>query len=787
MIKPTINSTESKNKALVWLEYILLVLCVCVIVLRTTFTEGPTVQSSAVPSSITDSLYDLPIWRAVLISSFSMFVSTALIFSFIIWIVMNLCSRKFSYRLSGIETGLLLFCIAAVISGLAAPDKRGAINSFTGLVAPILMALLLVQILDSQTKIKLILILIVALGTVSTYRCWEQYSDNEHMIEFYEQDPDAALAQHRITPDSLEHFQFEHRLYSKDIGGFFTTSNSAGSFAMMASFAAVVLLIGKFRKRNPDSIEIAWLIMRGIAVVIVIFGLVITKSKGAIIASIFAATIFITYLCFDKWLGAYKKTILIFCLPVFLLIGIAGGWIVVRYGLAHGRLPGGNSMLVRWQYWHASAKMYADHLFTGVGPGNFAHFYPHYKPASASESVADPHNFLLSILTQYGPIGLIGFLAMICMPLWTAFSASKVNCSSETQKSEPAFKKTSIVLAIIVSVVLLLIRPIIFPLPPTATLQERQAGIIILYIMPVIIFIGGFLLASAGETAKISHSGITIAALFCAVLGVAFHNLIDFAIFEPGVFTVFWVIIACMIAKYSQIHPREQVVLKPAPFVKILTIAAGLLLIVVYLNYFLIPVSKTSAKIHLANRAISTGRFEQAHKLLDRASEDDSLSSEALSLNSKLYLHHFKLTSSVNRDLLLAAEKQSLGAIHRNSAAFKNYERLTEVYTLLADISKQQEKTDWLNKAFDNTLFTVENLYPGCARLRIELAKISELSGKTDIAISQYEKAIEIEDEYRSQFREMYPEREEIVSRLGDKKYHFAKQRLIHLRGHSSP
>jgi hypothetical protein len=712
-----------------------------------------------------------------------MFVSTALIFSFVAWIVLSFCSRKFSYRLSGIETGLLLFCVAAVISGLAAPDKRGAINNFTGLVAPILMALLLVQVLDSQTKIKLILILIVALGMVSTYRCWEQYSDNEHLIKFYEQDPDGALVQHRIEPNSLEHFQFEHRLYSKDISGFFTTSNSAGSFSLLASFAAVVLLIERLKKRNPDSLEIAWLIMRGIAVVIVIFGLVITKSKGAIFASVLSTAMFVIYLCFGNRLRAYKKVILIGCL----LLGIAGACIIVQYGLIHGRLPGGNSMLVRWQYWEASAKMYTDHLFTGVGPGNFTHFYPHYKPASASESVADPHNFLLSILTQYGPIGLIGFLAMICIPFWTTLSVRKVNCSSETRLSEPAFKTPAIVLAIIVSAVLLLIRPIIFPLPPTATLQERQAGIIILYIMPVIIFIGGILLASAGETAKISQSGITIVALFCAVLGVAFHNLIDFAIFEPGVFTVFWVIIACMIAIYSQTHPRPQVVLKPAPFVKILTIVASLVLIVVYLNYVLIPVSKTSAKIQLANRAISTGRFEQAHKLLGLASEDDSLSSDAISLNSKLYLHHFKLTSSVNRDLLLAAEKKSRVAIHRNSAAFKNYERLTEIYILLADISKQQEKTDWLNKAFDNTLFTVEHLYPGSALLRIELAKISELSGKTDIAISQYEKAIEIEDEYRAQFREMYPKREEIVSRLGDKKYLFAKQRIKHLTSQPVP
>jgi hypothetical protein len=84
-------------------------------------------------------------------------------------------------------------------------------------------------------------------------------------------------------------------------------------------------------------------------------------------------------------------------------------------------------------------------------------------------------------------------------------------------------------------------------------------------------------------------------------------------------------------------------------------------------------------------------------------------------------------------------------------------------------------------------LFTVEELYPGCARLRIELAKVSELLGKVGTAISQYEKAIEIEDEYRAQFRKMYPEKEEVVSRVGDKKYQFAKKRLELLINQSNP
>ena len=85
-------------------------------------------------------------------------------------------------------------------------------------------------------------------------------------------------------------------------------------------------------------------------------------------------------------------------------------------------------MLVRWQYWQASAKMYADHFLTGVGPGNFAYFYPRYKLPAALETVTDPHNFLLTILTQFGPLGLVGFLALIFVPLWKIIFPPFIPC-----------------------------------------------------------------------------------------------------------------------------------------------------------------------------------------------------------------------------------------------------------------------------------------------------------------------------------------------------------------------
>jgi len=781
MTKSLIDSDLSKSRSLALLEYILLALCVCVIALRATFTEGPPMQSATVTVNLSDTVYSLSI-------------SAVLIFSFVLWLVWSFCSNRFSYRITGIEMGLCLFCIAAVAAGFAAANKRLAITNVAVFLAPPLMALLLVQILDSQSKIKLVLAVIAALGVASAYQCAEQFFlSNQMTIEQYEQAPQSMLEPLGIEPNTLHQFLFEHRLYSKGVRGFSTTRNSAGSFALMTFFAAIALFIDKLRNRKSQFSRPLHLLACGLAVAIIIFGLALTRSKGAILGLLFAGATFIVNLRLGHRLKPHKKVILITCL----LLVLAGTGAVAWYGLKHGRLPGGSSMLVRWQYWHASAKMYADHPFTSVGPGNFGHFYTHYKPAEALESVADPHNFPLAILTQYGPIGLVGFLAMIFIPLWRTICPNAVSSSSPTRaQPEPAFRTLAVSFLIVISAALLLIRPMLTPAILANTLDVMIYLIVTLYVVPAAVFvIGFFLLTVPFHTTRDTHDAIRntsiAAALFCAVLGVAFHNLIDFAIFEPPVFTALWAIIACLIATDFYINRRPRLaptpykgawlVLKPIPVVRAIVVLVAVVIIAAYSYYVWWPVKKSTAEIQQANKAISIGQFEQAHKLLDSAAKADYLSPVASSMNGRLYLHNFELTGNRNRDLLLESEKCLRAAIELDGAAFANYEQLTDVYNLLSEISPQHERPDWLNKAFDTASLAVER-YPGCERLRIELAKVAEQLGKTDIAVEQYEKAIAIEDSFRKQFQLIYPERKKIVSRLGEEKYQFATERIKALK-----
>jgi len=307
-----------------------------------------------------------------------------------------------------------------------------------------------------------------------------------------------------------------------------------------------------------------------------------------------------------------------------------------------------------------------------------------------------------------------------------------------------------------------------------------------LYIMPVIVFAVGFLLLAASQYTTrntqyaIRNTSITAAALFCAVLGVTLHNLVDFAIFEPGVSTVFWALIACLIALDYQLKSRPQLVLSPHPFTKIVAVAAALVMFGVYVYFVWQPVYNSTAKIQQAQEAASIGEFEIAHNLLTAAAKNDPLSPTPSQLNSRLYLQRFTDSQPKQTNLLLQSEKHLLDAIKRNKVDFENFEQLTELYNQWAEASALK-RVDLLTKALDSASRAVE-LYPGAGRLRIELAKIAEQLGKTDIAIAQYKKAVEIEDAYRRQFRIMYPDRE-IFSRLGEEKYKNAKQRLKFLTG----
>jgi len=758
-----LDSEISKPKPLRRLEYVLLILCVCVLALRVTYAENPHIVQLNTPNRILGN------------DGFSLVISTVLFAAAIVWWLGILLCRKTSYRFSGIEIGLALFLIAGVIGIWAASNKRSAITDLVTLIGPILMALLLIQILDSSEKIILVLFVVVALGAAGAFQCFDQLlSSNQYMIEDYEKDPAGHIGRAGFEPNSFQHMLYEHRLYSKDIRGFFTTGNSAGSFAILATFASIGLFIEQFKNRLKESSHIP-LVLFTIVTAVVTAGLIITHSKGAIIASAVSAGFLTAYLLFGRWLLAHRKTVLVFSLSAV----VAGVVVVVWYGTSHGYLPGGNSMLVRWQYWLCSAKMYAAKPLTGVGGGNFAAYYTHYKLPQALEAVRDPHNFVLTILTQYGPLGLLGFVtAFGCVLYKTIFTAAAIN-SRPSNENSGSFMALAGAALVAILATLLALRPILTADNIGDTFMVKVSVILTLYVIPAITFCIPFLLLWLSDEKSCittrARDNSTRAAVFCGLVAVLIHNLIDFAIFEPGVLTCFWAMIACLGATGFEGGRYRIFVFKPSFTVRITAIAAVVAVVWVYCGYALVPTVKASAAIQKSLRNPS-----QAVRLLPAAAADDRLNPAPFNFAGRFYLQHYNQIPGKQALMLIQAAEYFNAATEREKADFKNYEKLMTVYELLAIHSTPDHTRQWLQKAYDSGLEAARR-YPGKGMLQFELGKIAERLDDNDAALAHYKKAVKIEDSYRAQFRRMYPGRE-MFSRLGQSRYEEAKKRIAKLK-----
>ncbi|HPS55230.1 MAG TPA: O-antigen ligase family protein [Sedimentisphaerales bacterium] len=755
MMKNKTNLENTNPKSLI--AELIFLACLCIIALRATFTEG--IQSS----STTPQLNSIVV---------SLTFSFILIVLFAFWCYRLIFSAKLTYRFTAIEIPLILFLIAAGVSVYFASNKRLAINSLVILTSPVMLAVLLIQITDRPSKVKILLIVIAALGFLSTVQCLNQlFSDNNMAVQQYQQDPESMLKPLGISKGTFQQFLFEHRLYSKGINSFFMTSNSAGSFSILASFAAFALFYNSLKRFKAGLISRDPFIATAVAFAAVAAGLIITKSKGAIASAFISALILAFYLKFPKIVKTNPKKLLTLAVSILLLAAA----VVVYLGQIHDTLPGGNSMLVRWQYWKSTVQMAVDHLLIGVGPGNFGSYYTQYKIPAALETVADPHNFILSILTQFGIFGLLAFLAMIIFPIKKALAKCNIEPVENTDP-EKSIKASYLIYLVIISVVLLIVRPMLFKVNiASQDIIVVIYVVIVFYIMPVLLFAtGGCMFTCSQKNDDIETDSVTSAAIFCGIIAVLIHNLIDFAIFEPSIYTTLWVMIAALAAlnlnKKTIGHTGKNL---PIYIKSILIIPVGALVLASFVFAFYLP-AKADALIKTA-----IDRPADAISLLQKASQADPLNTDALSMSGKVFMYQYGSNPTKNMSSLTSAMDNLLEAVKRDPADYKNYEKLVDIYILIAQRSEGSLCEKNLQIALNYAEKAVQR-YPGSATIRFKYALVADQLKMTTLATDQYLKAIEIEDSFAAQFKIMYPTRD-IVSRLDSNLYNQAKSRAQQL------
>lgn len=752
------------------MEMLLLAIISGVTLLRATYIETPHLEQQAA--------FIKPQLVSLLLSSVLFACAGA-------WLFRQLRRSAFRWRRTWFGIATIVFAVAGVLSACLASDKRAALTDLVTLAAPVAAAMLLVQLLTSRVRIRLLLFGLLAVGGAAAAVSADQYfSSNEALIADYQADPAAHLQRLNIEPGSLEQWMYEHRLFSKGVRGFLLTGNSTATFFLLVVFAGLGLcaeafaagrkLTDKQKRDHTLAAAVAYALVTAAALA----GLLITQSKGGIAALLIGLMLFLILSLFGKLIWNRRR---LFGIAALVLIAVAVA-AVIAYGTKHDRLPGGNSMLVRWQYWTSAAEMIADHPLTGVGGGNFSIYYPAYKNPAASETVQDPHSWPLSLLTQYGPLGLLAILAALALPLYKVLTRRFQSSGTLTASAEsPAEPRLKWLLFATVALLMLFVRPVLVDIDfLREETQSAVFGYLLLYLVPAAVFAGIFLLltkAAAGDASfsEPMQSGVLDLALIAGIIALLIHNLIDFAIFEPGVWGSLWMLIAVLVAGAHNRSPRPQTAAVLTRTRKIAGMTLLLTTAVAGLIWTIIPPFKADALFRRALQSEYSWLMD-----LQRSVAADPLSPDDAARAAAILSPGIRPNGQLDEDLLNITLNFARTAHLRNPADFKPLRLIAQIFSIAAEKSPDAEKASYLKQALDAYEQALVR-YPGSDRMHFEAAEIAEALDKTETALEHYKAAVRIEDAFRAQFKTMYPDRTEMISRLGHPAYQTARTRIEEL------
>ena len=239
-----------------------------------------------------------------------------------------------------------------------------------------------------------------------------------------------ALARDQIPIDGPGVTLFAKRLSSREPLGLFALANTFGGFLAVCLILAVSIFVsnrqsGVFQVRKRQ-----WLWM--IVIVLLAWCLLLTKSRTAWIGT--AAGLVVWTHCTGQ-LRITRTRVIGFATSLLILAII--GWGLGQIGGLDKQVltEAPKSLQYRLQYWSATCRMIKEHLWLGVGPGQFRSHYLFYKLPAASEEISDPHNLFLDVMANGGLMAAAG----LCMVLVCLFRNLRIQSDNANRPSSLEF------------------------------------------------------------------------------------------------------------------------------------------------------------------------------------------------------------------------------------------------------------------------------------------------------------------------------------------------------------
>ncbi|HEX2838001.1 MAG TPA: O-antigen ligase family protein [Phycisphaerales bacterium] len=278
---------------------------------------------------------------------------------------------------------------------------------------------------------RMVLAVLLALLVMLAVRALQQvYVEHPRTLETFRATREQFFRAQGWTPDSPMAKAFERRLSQAEASGYFGMANvlatlGAAGVAMALSLrAATYARSSRVAKPTPSTLAV-WAVIASAVVLVYYAG----AKGGFAAAGLGVAAAFVGLMLVRRGASVRPRWARLLGSGVVLA---ALGAVVVR-GMVGERI-GELSILFRWFYMQASARIIGDHPLLGVGAAGFKGAYLLAKNPLSPEEVTSPHSVLLDVIASMGLMG-VG-LALLWM-FWVSLGAAGLLARSTDTPAVP--------------------------------------------------------------------------------------------------------------------------------------------------------------------------------------------------------------------------------------------------------------------------------------------------------------------------------------------------------------
>jgi hypothetical protein len=276
-----------------------------------------------------------------------------------------------------------------------------------------------------------------------------------------------------------------------------------------------------------DRADRRWLALLGAAAIVFAAALLVSRSKGAILACIVGLALLVVphasrraHALLTRRGGAVMLALVGFTLAAVVVRGVAlpESWI------------GEKSLLYRWHYLVGSGRIVSEHALVGVGPDGYQAAYVQVRVPRSPEEVTSAHNVFADWLSDLGLSGAawVGLLGVL---LWRA--GRRLDPDEDTVDDGSGFvrRRWTLTAAGVIAVVALAPAAIVEAAILDSAGKEfaRIAGIF------------GFVLATVALTRGLERTrgAVVVSTLSAAAAVLVVQGQVEMTFFDPGAVT--WV------------------------------------------------------------------------------------------------------------------------------------------------------------------------------------------------------------------------------------------------------